>query len=50
MRPEDPDRDRGTPLLGSWPRTYLLVAVLAVVMMFLLWSLTAAFNIRLGKE
>ncbi|MCA8948519.1 MAG: hypothetical protein KDE27_03405 [Planctomycetes bacterium] len=35
------------PPLGSWPRLYALVIVLACLMMLLLWSLTAAFNIRM---
>ncbi len=41
---------RGTethPPLGSWPRLYLLVAVLAVLVMLVLWLMTTTFNIRM---
>jgi hypothetical protein len=34
------------PPLGSWPRVYALVCVLAVVVMLLLWWFTAHFNLR----
>jgi hypothetical protein len=37
------------PPLGSWPRTYATVAVLAVLVMALLWWLTARFNVPLGS-
>ena len=42
-----PDREEPPPPLGSWARLYVAVIVLAIVMMFLLWLLTAMFNIRM---
>lgn len=37
------------PPLGSWPRTYALTMLLAVVVMLLLWLLTAYGNTPLGS-
>ena len=39
----------GAPPLGSWPRTYIATLVLAVVVIALLWLLTATCNIPLGS-
>lgn len=35
--------------LGSWRRTYLAVALAAVLVMALLWWLTAHWNVPLGS-
>lgn len=45
VAPEPSER----PPLGSWPRVYALVGVLAVVVMLLLWWFTAHFNLRMGS-
>lgn len=37
------------PPLGSWPRTYLLVCVLAVAVMLLLHLFSAHYNVPMGK-
>ena len=38
-----------TPPFGSWARTYLAVAAAAVMVMAILWWLTAHFNTPLGS-
>jgi len=43
-----PERDDERPPFGSWSRTYLLVAALAVVVMLLLWAVTVKYDIRSG--
>lgn len=37
------------PTFGSWPRTYAMTMVLAVVVILLLWLLTAYGNTPLGS-
>jgi len=37
------------PPFGSWPRTYALTLVLAVVVILMLWALTALGNMPLGS-
>lgn len=37
------------PPFGSWPRTYAMSMVLAVVVILLLWLLTAYGNTPLGS-
>ncbi|MFN7591449.1 MAG: hypothetical protein ACK501_09270 [Planctomycetota bacterium] len=37
------------PPFGSWPRTYAMTMVLAVVVILLLWLLTAYGNTPLGS-
>jgi hypothetical protein len=44
----DPAGDPRPPL-GSWPRTYAASIALAIVVMLLLWWLTAAANTPLGS-
>lgn len=44
-----PDSGDAPPPFGSWPRTYALTMVLAVVVMMLLWLLTAYGNTPLGS-
>jgi len=46
-----PSHDPGEapPPFGSWPRTYALTMILAVVVMLLLWLLTAYGNTPLGS-
>ncbi|MCR9247331.1 MAG: hypothetical protein NXI31_20055 [bacterium] len=43
----DDDRTDQPPPLGSWARMYLLVAVLAIGVMFALWLIAATYNIRM---
>ena len=38
------------PPLGSWPRTYLLVCVLAIAVMAVLFWFSSHFNVRLPKS
>lgn len=38
------DPGQATPPFGSWPRAYALTMVLAVVVILLLWALTAFGN------
>ncbi len=42
-----PKSDSERPPLGGWGRVYLLVAILAVLVMLILWWFTATRNIRL---
>lgn len=44
--PEQRESDDGPAPLGSWSRLYLLVAALAIVVMLLLFALTATFNLK----
>jgi hypothetical protein len=39
----------GSPPLGSWNRTYVATMALAVLVIALLWLLTATCNIPLGS-
>jgi hypothetical protein len=45
---QQPDHD-GPPPLGSWRRTYALCCALAALTIFLLWLLTATFNLGPGR-
>lgn len=38
------------PPFGSWPRTYLSVCVLAVVVMVVLYWFSSHFNVRMPKS
>jgi hypothetical protein len=38
------------PPLGSWPRLYLLVVALALLVMAALWWFTETFNIPAGAK
>jgi hypothetical protein len=49
VAPSSPGSGDERPPLGSWPRTYLLTMALAVVVMALLWLLTAYGNTPLGS-
>ncbi len=43
------EKSAGRPPLGSWARLYLLVCISAILMMALLYWLTASFNHPMGK-
>jgi hypothetical protein len=47
--PKGPNADEPAAPLGSWPRTYAATIALAIVVMLLLWWLTAAANTPLGS-
>lgn len=38
------DREVERPPLGSWPKTYVLVCVCAVLVIALLWWMSSAFD------
>jgi hypothetical protein len=46
MRADEPGAtpDRRPPL-GSWPRVYLLVAAVALLIIALLWALSATYHV-----
>lgn len=49
MSQPQPDGPEAPPPLGSWPRTYAVVCLLAVAVMALLRWFTARWQIPLGS-
>lgn len=50
MADGSPERPSRTAPVGSWPLTYALVCVLAVLVMAVLYWFAAHFNVRLPRS